>query len=145
MADEPKDETKTETGAEPGPEKIETVGEGGTKKKRGVAAVVDKAVKRVKESVDKRALVAAALNAMFWGFGYFYTGRRRYFGLMLMASEIIVLIWLYLNPSRKIWETLMDPILVFAAVTFFLSLAYDGYVDAKEKEGATETGGASEA
>lgn len=141
----PEEEDKpAESPTEGEPEKIEDVDEEGKVKKKGVAAILDKFFKRIRGSVDKHALVAAVLNVTFWGFGYFYTGKRRTFGLMMMTSEIIVLIWLYLNPSPKVWTALMDPILIFAAVTFFLALAFDGYVDAKEKEGVGEGGGESE-
>jgi hypothetical protein len=113
-------------------------GEEVTANKKGIRAAIGKTIVKIKENVNKSALLPAVLNATFWGFGYFYTGRRRTFGMMLMTSELLALAWLYLNPSPRVWRTLRDPLVVFSAVMFFLALAYDAYRDAMKEIEAVE-------
>jgi hypothetical protein len=112
--------------------------EGAEGKKSLVKDALNRAVKRVKEAVDKNALLAAILNAMFWGLGYFYNGGRRAFALMLMSTELLIMTWLYLNPDPRSWRFLGEPLIVFAGVLFSLALAYDAYRDAIAEEKARE-------
>ena len=105
----------------------------GSKSKKGLLSVVKKAFEKFRDSLDENAVVAAALNATFWGLGYYYNGRRKLFGLLLMVVEIIILVWLYLNPSLLLWRTLLDPIVIISAIIFFFALAYDAYNEAKEE------------
>jgi len=98
---------------------------------------IKKAISKFREKLNKNAVVAAVLNVSFWGFGYFYNGKRRMFGLLLMSSELVGLVWLYLNPSIRIWKIITDPLVIVSAVLFFFALAYDAYNDAKQESEPT--------
>jgi len=96
-------------------------------------ALIKKKLSQFKGKLRKNAIVAAVLNATFWGFGYFYNGRRKFFGIMLMTSELIALAWLYLNPTLNLWKVMTDPLVMASATLFFFALAFDAYRDAREE------------
>jgi tellurite resistance protein TehA-like permease len=105
---------------------------------KGFAAKMNKRIATFRKSLNKNAVLAGALNAMFWGFGYFYTGKRRAFGLLLMTTELVGMIWLYLNPSLRLLRTLQEPMIAFATILFSFALAYDAYMEAVQESKVTE-------
>jgi hypothetical protein len=100
--------------------------------KKSVLDGVNKTIAALREKVNKNAVVAAALNATFWGLGYVYNGKRRILGFMLMATELTALFWMYSNPSFIMLSALTQPPVAVSIVLFLFALAYDAYMDAVE-------------
>ena len=107
-------------------------------KPKGFVAKTRKRLADFRKSLNKNAVLAAALNAMFWGFGYFYNGKRRALGLMLMTTELILLAWMYFNPSLRVFRTLQEPLVAFATILFSFALAFDAYMEAVEESKGIE-------
>lgn len=101
---------------------------------------LEKQLKAIWKRTDKNAYVAAVLNIMFWGLGYVFNRVRWVFGLLLMLSEMIIVYWLYLNPTVDVIAVLADPIVGVAGTVFFIALGFDAYTEARniKKESKTQ-------
>ncbi len=79
----------------------------------------------------KNPWVAAFLNFFISGLGYIYSGRRTLFGVLLVASELILLVWI-LRASDDIRPYFSDIWMIVAGLIASVAFAVDVYREVKE-------------
>jgi len=84
----------------------------------------------------KNPWIAALLNILFLGLGYLYNGKRKIFGWLLLASEILSGI-AYSDITYEQMKFLLEDkisltFFIISYLLFVVATAYDAYDEAKK-------------
>ena len=86
---------------------------------------------RKKLSVYKNPWIAAILNLVLWGTGYFFVKRKRLLGTLLLLVQIFIIGGFAFNQDS--WKNIFEGIsYIFLTIIISIYLGVDAYRQAKE-------------